>query len=281
MSGYLARTAVLTGVGIVQVGEFSFIVAGTATALGIFDEDFLSLTVMSAVFTMAITPGIMATVSNALDGLGQRVRFLQRYELGDSTPQGERHGPSMERHAIVCGLGRVGSLVARALEEHRLPFVVIDQDPQMVARHRGRADRVIHGSSSSETILEAARVKHARLLVISTGDPASTYVTAQRALQMNPGLDIVARAYWREEGERLQRLGVREVVWPAMEAGLEMLRHSLLVYGTDVAEVDVLVARLRDHLSLGIEPESEEALPPEGLSVKSGRTEREEEELTQ
>lgn len=263
-SGYLARTSLLSGLGLGQIGEFSFIIAGTAIALGIFDNDFLSLTVASAVLTMAITPGIMAGVPGIIVGLGQRVRFLERFQLEGKSPDGQMQ--PLNDHAIVCGLGRVGSLVAQALEEHGLPFVAIDLDPHEATQHRSRGGTIIHGSSSSETILEAAHVKHARLMVICTGDPAATYLTAQRALQMNPDLDIVARAFWREEGERLQRLGVREVVWPAMEAGLEMLRHSLMRYRIDTAEVDSLVSRLRGHLSLGAELEPEQILPPEGLS---------------
>ncbi len=264
-SGYIAHTAIFSGLALVQIGEFSFILAGTATTLGIFTNDFLSLTVVSAVLTMAMTPGIMAGGSSALGNLGQRVGFLRRYHLGDSAD--EQNVP-IYGHTVVCGLGRVGSLVAQALEEHNLPYVVIDLDPHIASRHRHRGGQVIHGSSSSDTILNAAHVRDAGLMVICTGDPAATYLTAQRALQINPNLDIVARAYWREEGDRLQRLGVQEVVWPAMEGGLEMLRHSLLRYRFDPAEVDSLVSNLRSHLSLGTEAESEQALPPEEISEK-------------
>lgn len=265
-SGYLAHTAIFSGLGLVQIGEFSFIIAGTATTLGIFTNDFLSLTVVSAVLTMAMTPGIMAGGSRALGNLGQRFSFLGRYPLDDNNAD-EQNVP-VYGHAVICGLGRVGSLIAHALDEHNLPYVVIDLDPHVASRHRDGGGRVIHGSSASDTILNAAHVKDAGLMVICTGDPAATYLTAQRALQINPNLDIVARAYWREEGDRLQRLGVQEVVWPAMEGGLEMLRHSLLRYRFDFDEVNSLIGGLRSHLSLGDEPESEQALPPESLSEK-------------
>ena len=70
---------------------------------------------------------------------------------------------------------------------------------------------------------------------------------------------------WRGEGERFQQLGVQEVVWPQMEAGLEMLRHSLHRYRTDPEEVDQLVVDLRQHLSFGVNSEAEGAgLPEEG-----------------
>ena len=265
LTGYVTHTALFSGLSLVQIGEFSFIIAGTATTLGIVSEDFLSLTVVSAVVTMAMTPGIMAGAPGALgrlEAMTGRFRPLQRdQERPDDHRQVPIHG-----HAVVCGLGRVGSLVAQALDEHQLPYVVIDMDPHVASSYRSRGSQVVHGSSASETILKAANVQHARLMVICTGDPASTYLTAQQALQINPNLDIVARAYWRDEGERLQRLGVGEVVWPAMEAGLEMLRHSLGRYSVDSTEVNDLISRLRGNLSLGDTPDSEDVLPPEGLS---------------
>lgn len=98
---------------------------------------------------------------------------------------------------------------------------------------------------------------------ITTGDPTTTYLTAQLALELNPEIDIVARAYWRGEGERPQALGVHQVVWPAMEAGLEMLRHSLVHYKVDAPEIDALLDAMREDLSLGVAPEWDDVLPPD------------------
>ena len=121
----------------------------------------------------------------------------------------------------------------------------------MVAEWKKLGHQAILGSSDSETVLEIARVKDARLMVISVGDSAAAWVTAQHAIRVAPDLDIVARVHWRDEGERFQALGVQEVVWPQMEAGLEMLRHSLNRFHTDPSEVETLVAELRNHLSFG------------------------------
>jgi len=269
--GYLPHTALLTGLGLGQVGEFSFILAASATTLGIVGDDFLSLTIVSAVVTMGMTPWIMKGGASAISRMSQRVRILRPYRLGDE--KSEERQPAMQDHVVVCGLGRVGFLVAQALSEHNISHIVIDLDPRAVAQCRRQGHHAIHGASSSETVLEAARVKFARLMVISTADPISAWVTAQHALNMNPELDIVARVHWREEGERLQRLGVREVVWPEMEAGLEMLRHSLYRYRTSRREVDLLVSSLREHLSFGATPDPEEALPPEGLGEEPRSTE--------
>ena len=247
--GFLPHTSVLTGLGMGQIGEFSFILVGSATALGIVTQDFLTLTVVSAVITMALTPLILAGGSQAVDRLGNRVAILRPHRL--SSQSAENQVPPMYGHAIVCGLGRVGHLVAEELTEHKVPIIGIDLDPYVVAEWKNSGHQVIHGSSDSETVLDVARVKHARLMVISVGDPIAAWLTAQHALRIAPDLDIVARVHWRDEGERFQELGVQEVVWPQMEAGLEILRHSLYRFHTDPSEIENLVANLRDHLSFG------------------------------
>ena len=245
--GYLPYTAILVGLGMVQVGEFSFILADSASDLGAIDQDFLSLIVVSAFLTMALTPWVMTSGARAVARLSRRVDFLRPYRLREA--EAADLGLRRRNHVVICGLGRVGSLVAQALEEHQVPFIAIDLDPRVVARSRSGGHAAVYGSSSSETVLMAARVNLARLMVITTSDPGSAWLTAQHSIGMNSDLDIVARVRSREEGERLQRLGVREVVWPEMEAGLEILRHSLDRYRTDPREVDRLVNRLRQHLS--------------------------------
>jgi CPA2 family monovalent cation:H+ antiporter-2 len=232
-----------------QIGEFSFILVGSATTLGIVGQDFLTLTVVSAVITMALTPLLMAGGTLAINRVGHRVAFLSPHRLGDPSSEGQI--PPLEGHAIVCGLGRVGRLVADELTEHNVPIIGIDLDPYVVAEWKSLGHPAVLGSSDNETVLEVARVKDARLMVISVGDTMAAWLTAQHALRMAPELDIVARVHWRDEGERFQELGVQEVVWPQMEAGLEMLRHALYRFHTDPSEVETLVDNLRDHLSFG------------------------------
>ena len=81
--GYLPHTALLTGVGLIQVGEFSFILADTATALGIVGQEFFSLAVVSAVLSMAVTPWAIAGASRATGLINRRFGWLRPYRLDD------------------------------------------------------------------------------------------------------------------------------------------------------------------------------------------------------
>jgi CPA2 family monovalent cation:H+ antiporter-2 len=261
--GYLPNTAVLSGLGMTQIGEFSFILVAAALTLGVVDQEFHSLVVVSAVLTMAVAPMFIGGGTRAVASLSQRVRLLRPYRLASN--RSEERPPHLSGHVIICGLGRVGSLVAQAFQEYQVPFIAIDLDPRITNHWRNQGHFTIHGSSGSVEVLTAARIQQASILVISTGDPVLAYVTAQHALQLRPDLDIVARVHWRDEGERLQALGVGEVVWPQMEAGLEILRHSLYRYRKSRNEVDEFVGRLREHLSFTLTEDVEDILPPEGI----------------
>ena len=254
VSGYLPSTSLLTGVGLGQIGEFSFILVAGALALGVVDQSFHSLIVVSAVLTMAAGPPGIAGGTRLVNLLSRRFRVLSPYRIGD--PHSEERPRQTFGHVVICGLGRVGSLVAQELRQHDVPFTVVDLDPRTLDEWRSNGYHTVLGSSDREEVLRAARVPQAGMLVITTGDPVSVEMTAYRALQLQPELDIVARVRARSEGEDLQRMGVQEVVWPEMEAGLEIVRHSLSRYRTPDYEVDRVIYQLRERLSFVVPDDS-------------------------
>ena len=253
VAGFLPSTALLAGVGLGQIGEFSFILVAGALALGVVDQEFHSLIVGAAVLTMAAGPPMISGGTQLVTLLSRRFRVLRPYRIG--VPHSEERPRQTFGHVVICGLGRVGYLVAQELRQHDVPFTVVDLDPRTLDEWRANGYHTVLGSSDREEVLRAARLPQAGLLVVTTGDPVSVEMTAHRALQLQPDLDIVARVRARSEGEDLQRMGVKEVVWPEMEAGLEIVRHSLERYRTPDYEVDRVIYQLRERLSF-VAPEN-------------------------
>ena len=253
-AGYLPSTSLLTGIGLGQIGEFSFILVASALTLGVVDIDFYSLIVVSAVLTMAAGPPVITGGSRLITKLSNRFRVLRPYRIGDS--HGEERPRQLFGHVVICGLGQVGTMVAQVLQEHDVPFVAVDLDQRTLTEWRLSGYQTVQGSADRLEVLRAARVPQAGMLVITTGDPVSVELTAQHALDLQPELDIVARVRARSEGEDLQLMGVQEVVWPEMEAGLEVLRHALYRYRTPDYEVDRVVYQLRERLSFTVSDRS-------------------------
>ena len=259
--GYLPYTAVLTGLGMMQVGEFSFFLADAAYLLDIVDLDFLTLIVVSTVLTMALTPLVFAGGVKGLERLGRFMSMFREYTPAQSTV-GSRID-ELSSHLVLCGMGNIGLLVAEELREHDIPFAAIELDPHIAQRSLDNGYLVLNGSSTSSASLENAGIDRARMMVITTGDTRSARDTARRALEINPKLEIVARVRWQEDAEELNRIGVSEVVWPEMEGGQQILRYSLLRYEVDAQDVDTLVAQLRTYESPREDPEGEADSPAE------------------
>ena len=104
--GYLPHTALLTGVGLIQVGEFSFILADSATTLGIVGPEFFSLAVVSAVLSMAFTPWAIAGASRATGVINRRFGWLSPYRLDNGRSEGRiPHWKATASSAAWEGLG--------------------------------------------------------------------------------------------------------------------------------------------------------------------------------
>ena len=138
---------------------------------------------------------------------------------------------SLKDHTIICGYGRVGREVAFALEQHGRPYVVIEYNPAIAQRLRGRGIPVIYGDASSAVVLAHAHVESAGLLAVLIPDPGTSELTTRTARRMNQHLDILARAADERESERLREAGATNVVQPEFEAGVAVVGHALRRYG--------------------------------------------------
>lgn len=271
LAGYLPHTGILVGAGSTQVGEFGFILAATATTAGVVGTDFLPLIVAVAVITMAVSPGLYGGAALALDKLAPRIRRLRPYLAGAShAERAEERVPRLREHVILAGMGRVGTLIAQALAGRGIPFIVIDEDPAAVRRATNSGYTALLGDSGSDSVLETAGIRRAKLLILAIVDPIAAVVTTQHAERLHPELRVIARVAWREEADELKAAGVAHVVWPELEAGLEMMSLALQEFGVplDESERQVRVTRhavaeVLPEMGVGLDPLSESAAPPE------------------
>lgn len=244
--GYLPNTALRTGFLLIQIGEFSFIVAGSAAVMGLADETLLPLTVTAAVVTMGITPAFAAGGAKALDVLQARSRRFRRFLSREPLAESARDRiPRLRDHVVIAGYGRVGSLIAADLEQQGIPYIVIEFDPARMDAHMGPRGHLVFGDAASEATLTAANVQQARLLIVAVADHVSALVTVQHAKRSNPSLRIVGRAAWSEEVHDLSDAGADDVVWPELEAAVAMVRVSLLDAGVTGPEVEEWVEEAR------------------------------------
>jgi CPA2 family monovalent cation:H+ antiporter-2 len=254
--GYSLKTAFTVGLGINQIGEFSFVLAGVAQSQGLFSERIYGLTVGTTAATLLITPFLLKATPYWLEWLEQ-VPVIAPI-LQKDTPHRLESDEELTGHVVVAGYGRVGQTLTRMLYFQGHHILIIDNNEASLKTLREKNIPYLYGDASSVLLLEKANLGTAKAMAITLPDPMATRLTLKRALSIAPDLDITVRAHLSDEIEPLYQLGAQEVVQPEFEASLEMGAHLLLRLGDTTYDVQQVVNRYRSGRYRDILPERSE-----------------------
>jgi voltage-gated potassium channel len=199
---------------------------------------FTMLLVVVGVTVLFYTVGKIAQVMFE----GQFQRYFGRVKL-------EKQIGSMRDHYIICGYGRIGSLISREFAAKPLPFVVVESKPEVLEKLEAEGHPYLRGNATEDETLLKAGIKRAKGLVsVVTSDTENVYITLT-ARGLNPDLYILARA--GEEGSevKLKRAGANKVISPYHIGGSRMAQAILRPNVVDFIEI----ATGRDHIDLQME----------------------------
>jgi voltage-gated potassium channel len=206
--------------------------------LGSTGRIFTMLLVVSGITVLFYTVGKVAQVMFE----GQFQRYFGRMKV-------EKQIESMRDHYIVCGYGRIGSLICKEFAAKPLPFVVVESKPEVVDKLEQEGHPYLRGNATEDETLLRAGIKRAKGLVsVVTSDTENVYITLT-ARELNPDLYILARA--GEEGSevKLKRAGANKVISPYHIGGSRMAQAILRPNVVDFIEI----ATGRDHFDLQME----------------------------
>ena len=245
--GYGGRTALFVGAGLAQIGEFSFILAQAGVNGGIMSDYLYSLVIASTVITMLLTPLFMGLASvlypRLARGTATGATAAKVAKKVPSSVEVEPHWPLSE--VVICGYGRVGRNIAHSFNALRIPYLVIEMDPEIVSELNGKGENCIYGDASNAHVLSLAGLDKAKVLVVTYPDPLVVVTTVKNALRVNPKLQIVARVHRRRESELLESLGVSGLVSPEYEASFEFVRRTLASVGWSRNRIRQAMSKLR------------------------------------
>jgi len=218
--GYPIWTAFLVGVGLTQIGEFSFILVQTARAAGQVGSEVYNATLAASLLTILINAALVRWVP----------RWIGAVRLAGSARRLAGAGPETEtlrEHVIVIGFGRVGSAVGEALETFGVRYLAVETDPDIVKGLRPRGVPSLFGDGAHRQLLEAAGAERARLAVVTIPETERARGAIRGLRALNPGLPILARAHDPVAGEQLERDGATRVIRPEVEAAAALIRTAL------------------------------------------------------
>ena len=237
--GYRGDIPLTVALGLFQIGEFAFVLARVALDKGMLDSDQYNLVLATALVTMMMTP-LMMRLRGPLSAVQQRIWPSPVPHVSNELPD-----VAMQHHAIIVGYGRVGQYTAQLLQRLNLSFVVIESDQYRLDELQKQGIPVIYGDGASAEVLHAAGIEHARLVLIAVGSAFDVESIARRARELAPDVHIVARAAKMAQIEVLRELGIHEVVQPEFEAGLEMMRQTLLHFDVSADRIEQLSDEVR------------------------------------
>ncbi len=240
--GYRNVIPMAAFLGMMPISEIGFIVIQQAGAgeTPVINEYEYSMILNMIVLSMVIGP-FVAGFTTPLYGMFGKV-FRKQVKQIALKSQG------LERHVVIAGGQFLGRYIAHVLQFLKLPYVVIEPNHRMFVQMQGENLNVLFGDPTQKTILTAAHIEQARLLLVTTDAYAEIMGVTRTVKEIVPELRIVVQYEGYDNLESLRELGIDEVVQPEYEVGLEMLRQALISQQVSTQETEHYLDEVRQML---------------------------------
>lgn len=229
------------GLGLFQVGEFSFVLARIGVSSEAISSEFYNMFLTMAVVSMVLTPFISSQTSRFYS---LKKRWFKHEPLESlNFPEDE-----LRNHVVIAGCGRIGSQIAGVLQQLAIPFVLVEIDQLRIEAAKAAGYPIVYGDGSQGIVQEALRIERAALLVITIPNIVVARSIISHAQKVRSGIRVIARISDPEFFNVFRELAVVDLVYPEFEAGLEMTRQVLLYLRIPVPEIQQYTEDLRHQL---------------------------------
>jgi len=227
---YPLHTALTISASLAQIGEFSFILISLGLSLGLLPPEGQSLVLAGALISIAINPLVFKGIEPIRRWLLERSAFARRLEQRDD-PLAELPTTTHERYlaqqVVLVGYGRVGRRIAAALSQQAMPYVVAEENRELVERLRASGIAAVSGNAMDPAVLIQAHIARASMLVIAVPDALGVRQMISTARTLNPDIEVVVRMHNEDEARLLEQEHAGTVFLGEQELAQAMVRHVL------------------------------------------------------
>ena len=223
--GLPLRQAVLSGMALAQVGEFSLVATKAGVSAGLLPEQVFQSVLVVAVLSMVATPLLIQAAPTLAEHLARTPlgRWCdQRAELAPVAVE-----PQAAPRVLIVGFGVTGRNLAQSCRRTDVPFAVIELNAALVKQARSEGVPIHYGDASQPAILELVRADQARAIVVVIDDPGAARRIVELARRIAPDAFILVRTRYLREVEPLSRLGADEVIADELEVSIEVFSRVL------------------------------------------------------
>lgn len=242
-----SRVGIIAGIGMAQVGEFSFVLAGVAIGVGLMEGPAYQIFLGASVLTMLVAPFLLNRAPDIADWI---LRKRESPTMEFATRE-VRAAKPLTDHVIIVGYGLNGRNLSRALRSAGIGYAILDSNGNKVREARLDREPIFFGDGTRGEVLERVGIKRARLLVFAIASHQDEKRGIAVARHLNPKVHIVARTRYVSDIEELHQLGANEVVPEEFETSLEIFARVMRKYNVPEGRIrEQAEEARRDHYEL-------------------------------
>jgi CPA2 family monovalent cation:H+ antiporter-2 len=231
---YPLNTALTVSASLAQIGEFSFILAGLGMSLGLLPHEGQNLILAGALISITLNSLVFRALDPIQDWIKSQSALARMVDRPDD-PLAElpmsTEDKYLAKQVVLVGFGRVGRRMGAAMIKANIPFVVIDQNREIVENCRQQGIPAVSGDAADMAVLIQGHIAKASMLVIATPDTLDVRQMISIASKVNPAIETVVRTHNEEEAALLRQEKAGVVFLGEQELANGMTRYVLERYG--------------------------------------------------
>ena len=233
------ETAWRSGLALAQGGEFCFALMALMQQNKMMPSDLGGLLLAATFCSMLLTPLLLRAAPNIATRLHRKPNEEAKLEEISTLNAG------LHSHVVICGYGRVGQSIGRALRNALQPYIALDTDPVRVQEAAAGETCVHYGDSRRGELLLAVGLVRARLLVIAVDQADIALLILKEARRLNSTVPILVRTRDDSQLAELKAAGASEVVPELLESSLMLASHALIMLGLPAHQVQERANQIR------------------------------------
>lgn len=246
---YPARTVILSGMTLFQVGEFAFVLSAAGLANGLLEEETYQYFLSVSILTMAATPFVMRYeeyISDKILRLALPRPVRKRLErLAEIKANAEKTEEELTDHTVIIGYGINGKNVAKAASNANIPYTIIELDPDLIAEGKRNGHPIHFGDATDEHTLNIHNIHKARVVVIAISDQEATQIIIKNIRKYTETAYVIVRTRYVKEIERICNIGADDVIPEEFETSIEIFTKVLRKYLIPFDEIESFTQQIR------------------------------------
>jgi len=242
-----SRTSFSLALSMAHVGEFAFLIVSQITGSGVMATSTYHFAVAVVLTSIIVSPLLFAQKDKLYTHIRRLIKkYLPAVDhyITYSCDQEPPHldALSIKNHIIICGYGRVGSYIGRALTLSNIPFIAIDYNYHAVEKAKRQGVNILYGDPTHIDILDYAQCEEAKCIISCVAESYSQEAIVLNAKRLNPDIVIYSRVDYDRDLRRMKDLGAHLVIQPEFEAALSIIKK---IFSSTNMEKDEIIGKVK------------------------------------